>query len=211
MKSTSLPSFSAAKSAGFTLLELMFALAVAAVLIGLAAPNMRSFILNNRISSTANELLRSIQTARTEASKRQQSVVICFASNLTSPSCVKTNYTGWFIFEDSNKDLSYTSGEPVLEIHSFESDKIKILADNDDLVSYDSTGFRTVSSKNSTAMVVCDSRGNVDGSGGTTGASVARGIVINKTGHARITRTIDSTTDSYDISDLLTTYIGSSC
>ncbi|HEX2584691.1 MAG TPA: prepilin-type N-terminal cleavage/methylation domain-containing protein, partial [Steroidobacteraceae bacterium] len=61
---------------GFTLIELMFGLAVAAVIIGVAAPNMRTFILNNRINSTATEFVRSMQNARSEASKRQKNVVI---------------------------------------------------------------------------------------------------------------------------------------
>jgi type IV fimbrial biogenesis protein FimT len=195
---------------GFTLIELMFTLAVAAVIIGIAAPNMRTFILNNRISSSANELLRSIQTARTEAPKRQQFVVVCMTADAST--CTTSNYTGWIVFEDTNKDWVRQTSEPILDSHTFDSNKIKILADGDKTISFAVTGFAnpTGAKTPSRAIVVCDSRGIVDSSGGTTGLSVARGIVISKPGHARITRTISSSADSADLTELYSA-TGGSC
>jgi len=195
---------------GFTLIELMVTLTVAAIILGIAAPNMRTFILNNRISSAANDLLRSIQTARTEAPKRQQFVVICMTANGTS--CATSNYIGWIVFEDTNKDWVRQTSEPIIDSHTFESDKIKILADGDKIISYAATGFANLAGAKtpSTAMVVCDSRGIVDSTGGTTGLAVARGIAISKPGHARVTRTISSTADSSDLTELYAA-TGGSC
>jgi len=213
-RTTTIP---ATRPGGFTLIELMFALAVAAIVIGIAVPNMRSFILNNRLSSTATEMIRSMQTARTEATKRQQNVVVCFTADLsvTTPTCVTSGYVAWILFEDTNKDLSHDAGETILEAHTFESDKYKVFADNGKFISYAPTGFRvvdgsTTATKNSTSIVVCDSRNYYDVSGGTTGQSMARGLIITNTGRARITREVTNTTTKLGVKELLSN-TGGSC
>jgi len=194
---------------GFTLIELMLALGVAAVIISIAAPNMRTFILNNRLSATANEMLRSIQTARSEAAKRQQNVVVCMTADptATTPACVTSGYGAWIVFEDTNKNQSHDTGETTLETHTFEPDKVKLLANNGNFIGYASTGFRildgsTAATKNITSIVVCDSRGIKDVSGGTTGLSLARGIYISPTGRSRITREVTNTTSMQGVTQL---------
>jgi len=194
----------------------MFTLAVAAIIIGIAAPNMRTFILNNRVNSAATEFVRSVQNARSEASKRQKNVVICMTASTSSPACATSGYIGWIVFEDANTNWDYDTGETLIESHTFQS-TLKILADNGKKNSYAGNGFSSVNGgtsaqTNSTSYVVCDSRGNVDSSGGTTGLSVARGIVVAPTGRVRTTRVVSSSTDSNDISDLLgNSKINASC
>jgi len=51
----------------FTLVELMVTLAVAAILVSMALPNMRYMLLSNRITSKANELVRAINYVRSES------------------------------------------------------------------------------------------------------------------------------------------------
>ena len=62
---------------GFTLTELVIALAIAAILLALAAPNMSSFIRNNRITTETNTLIAHINLARSEATKRNVVVALC--------------------------------------------------------------------------------------------------------------------------------------
>ena len=59
----------------------MITVAVAGTLAAIAVPNMRDFMRNNRLSSAANDMLRSVQVARSEAVKRQQIVATCASAD----------------------------------------------------------------------------------------------------------------------------------
>lgn len=71
---------------GFTLVELMIAVAVAAVLLVIAVPNFRNTILSNKLTSTANDIVTALNVARMEAVKRNTYTAFCSdsASNNTS-------------------------------------------------------------------------------------------------------------------------------
>lgn len=62
--------------AGFTLLELMVTVAVAAILATLAAPSFRQYILNQRIKSASSDLVSALSLARSEAITRNCKVNI---------------------------------------------------------------------------------------------------------------------------------------
>src|SRR5437773_1179753 len=54
----------AAASAGFTLIELMIALALAAILVATAAPNWRAFLATAEIRDRSEALMRALSVAR---------------------------------------------------------------------------------------------------------------------------------------------------
>ncbi len=61
---------------GFTLIELMVTIAIAAILLALAIPNFIPTITSNRLTTHANELVTALNLARSEAIKRGQEVVV---------------------------------------------------------------------------------------------------------------------------------------
>ena len=65
---------------GFTIVELMVTLAVAAILLGLATPSFRDMLANNRLTGTATQLLGSLNLARGEAIKRNGLVTVSSTS-----------------------------------------------------------------------------------------------------------------------------------
>ena len=66
---------------GLTLVELMVAIAVAAILMTTVAPGFQTMILNSRISSQTNELVSALAFARSEAIRSGQSVSVCASNN----------------------------------------------------------------------------------------------------------------------------------
>jgi len=63
--------------AGFTVVELMIALTVTAVLLTLAVPSFRDFIVSSRLAAAADSLVSAIDAARMAAIQRNASAQFC--------------------------------------------------------------------------------------------------------------------------------------
>jgi len=176
------------RAAGFTLLELMLTLAVAAVLAAVAIPNMRDFIRNNRLSAAANDLLRSTQIARSEAIKRQSSVVVCASTDPldAAPTCSYGSFSGWVVFQDTNGNWALDAGEPLVEQHHLLDTSVSVVNDNDGILSYAPSGFANPAGTKTPSrnIVICDVRGNTK----LGDNSAARAVLITATGRSRVTK-----------------------
>lgn len=84
--------------AGFSLLELMITLAVAAILVVIAVPSFTGLMHRSQVSSASNELLASLSYARTEAVTRGQLVSMCPSTDLTSCSGGGSYEPGWIVY-----------------------------------------------------------------------------------------------------------------
>lgn len=62
---------------GFTLLEMVIAVAILAIMVVMAVPAFTSVINGNRLTAQANEMVADIQSARMEAIKRNRPVTLC--------------------------------------------------------------------------------------------------------------------------------------
>lgn len=65
------------RRSGFSLVELMITIVVLAVIIAISAPSFTGVFNGNRLTSRANELVASLQMARSEALRRNAAVVVC--------------------------------------------------------------------------------------------------------------------------------------
>lgn len=86
-------------SRGFTLLELMTTLTLAAILLGIAIPSFRGMSAGNRIVTQANDLVGAINYARSEAIMRNGNMTFCRATTATTTNCAPSlaAWTNWIV------------------------------------------------------------------------------------------------------------------
>ncbi|WP_018876564.1 GspH/FimT family pseudopilin [Thioalkalivibrio sp. ALE31] len=89
---------------GFTLVELMITIAVAAILMAIAVPNFMNLRISNGLTTQANELVTGVSVARSEAIKRNRSVRFCRTSSETATQCAGSSgeWTNWAVFTDTS-------------------------------------------------------------------------------------------------------------
>lgn len=88
-------------SRGFTLVELLVTLAVAAILLALATPSLAELLRGNRLAAANNELVTALNVARAEALRRGRPVTVCASADQRSCAASTNWATGWVVFEDT--------------------------------------------------------------------------------------------------------------
>ena len=82
---------------GFTLIELLVTISIIAIAMAIAVPSMTAFMRNAELTSVANGLLASINTARSEAMKRGMNAMV-------RPTDSTDWRKGWVVFVDVARD-----------------------------------------------------------------------------------------------------------
>jgi type IV fimbrial biogenesis protein FimT len=96
-------------SLGFTLLELMITVAIAAILLSVAIPSFFASIRSNRLTTDANQLVTAFNLARSEAVKRGGSVTVrrVDANSSTNLGAAANWEDGWDVFVDQNANGNF--------------------------------------------------------------------------------------------------------
>jgi len=99
----------------------MVTLVILAVLLAIAAPSYRDFVLDSRMSGEANEFLTALNFARSEAIKRNGRVTMCKSS--TGTACATSGYwdQGWIVFVDVDSGTAGTfdsGSDTILRVHA---------------------------------------------------------------------------------------------
>lgn len=97
------------KLVGFTLIELMVTVALAAILAFIAVPSLSVFKRNAELTSTTNALVGAISVARSEALKRGYSAYV-------TPSNGTTWSGGWVAFVNVSSDNTSRTYEAATDI-----------------------------------------------------------------------------------------------
>lgn len=104
-------------SQGFTLVELVVTLAVAAIIMAAAVPSFRSMIQNNRVATQTNEFVTALNLSRSEAVKRGVPVTICRSSSQTACTAGPNWEVGWIVFTDGGVPGTVDGTDTVLRVH----------------------------------------------------------------------------------------------
>lgn len=112
--STALPE--PANFKGFTLIELMIAIAILSVLLSIAIPGFRQFLISTRLTSQANQLVGDLAYARNEAGTKNRNVIVCIAATPTSCATSGDDWAlGWLIWSDLNGNSSLDAATEILK------------------------------------------------------------------------------------------------
>jgi len=132
----------AAASGGLTLVELMIALALAAILLAGAAPNWRAFLATAEIRDRSVALMRALGVARSEAIKRGTRVDLCPSADLLRCAVSATWETGWLMFVNEDNSAQPASDAAILGRESHAQPGITIIGNRPvaDYISFTSLG-----------------------------------------------------------------------
>jgi type IV fimbrial biogenesis protein FimT len=82
---------------GFTLIELMVTIAIMSIMVAIGFPSFQTMIASNRLTSTTNAMVSTLQLARMEALKQHEAVVIKPKGDVPDGWA-----GGWYVFVDKN-------------------------------------------------------------------------------------------------------------
>lgn len=182
---------------GFTLWELLVAMLVAGIVLGLGIPNFTTFTRNGEMASAVNSLVASLHLSRTEAVKRRLPITVCGSSDplIATPPC-DGGTGGFFAFvdvDDTDGDLLadgdgvLDAGEEIVFQRARPADQVNTTVDPDISVTYQSDGFVDPDLPRIEVVLYCDGRGNLDAG---NGESVARAVRIPRTGRPQLQTTV---------------------
>ena len=155
---------SAKSAGGFTILEAMITLTVLAILTVIAVPNMRTWIVNNKVRGVADALQNGLRLAQTESLRRSRQVVFVFTDTTTPtaiPLAAAAGASSWAMYT-----VPSIAGEIPQFIQSGE-------------LSNASTGV-TVASAPATAALCFNSAGRLVGNPNASVTAITGGVGCNQ-------------------------------
>lgn len=100
---------------GYSLVEVLVATAMAALLAAVAVPAFDSLIGTSRLTAATNDLLFSMHLARSEAIKRSSRVALCKTADGVVCSAGGGWEQGWIVFHDANQNGERDPEEVVIQ------------------------------------------------------------------------------------------------
>ncbi len=176
--------FANQKTSGFTLLELMVALAIGSIILVVGVPSFKGTLDNQRMTSATNELIMSLNLAKSEAIKRVAYVSVCKSSDGVSCTAAGTSWDdGWIVFANATvANLgSVDVGDEMIGVNPALRDSLTMIPIGaiDGFLSFRPSGTLGTATANMTGtLTVCDDRG----------AAQARGILLDPSGHWQVSR-----------------------
>lgn len=119
------------RNSGFTIIELMITLVIAAILLTVGVPSYQSLVRNQRLTTQINTFVGSLQLARSEAIKRR------VPGHVTAVDASDNGDEwgpGWRIWVDLNNNGGFDAGEDLKTQANLQGNTMNSVEDNGDIV-----------------------------------------------------------------------------
>ena len=169
------------RSRGFTLIELMIAIALTGLLLSMAVPALDNFTTSARQTSAINDFVASMHMARSTAVTTNFRTTICPSSNGVNCETVSWD-DGWIVFADRDSDQAVDNDEQIIsssdgfdgvDIQSAEFGQFLMYRPNGRAMTASAAG-------NSGQFTICDDRGS----------DKAKVIILDLSGRPRVSKTL---------------------
>ena len=160
---------------GFTLIELMITLLIAAIILGIALPSLNSISNEINFSSIQQRLILDITFTRSEAVNQGGGITICASTDSSTCSATFTDWSqGWIIFADNDGDALFTGGTDEIIRASGVDSTATITWGKTNAISFSGDG--TTANNSTGNFTICDSRGDT---------TAVKGITLSQSGRVR--------------------------
>jgi type IV fimbrial biogenesis protein FimT len=180
---------------GFTIVELIIVVVIAAVLAAIAMPNLSEFIKDNARATRVNTMVTALNFGRGQAVTRNTRVSVCKSAgfaNCDGGAGAHLFHQGWIVFTDGSTRGTVDGTDQVIRIFQPDMGGTATMhgrngGGNINGISYRNNGMAEDITAGATLLTAgtifnyCDDRG----------PPKARAIVVNTTGHIRLTRDVD--------------------
>lgn len=163
----------AMRQSGFTLLELMIVVAIAAVGLGLGLPAFTDTMRANRVAAASNTVIGAFNLARTEAVRSNRGGAVCASTAGTS--CDGTGWnSGMLVFADNDGNSAWGAGDTA--IRYFEAnDAVRFTSSGSNIVVFDRRGRTSADVEMTVQPSTCK-----------TGANQKRRLYVKASGQVRV-------------------------
>ena len=183
---------SGGKQSGFTLIELMVVIAIAALAITLSTP-LSNIYKRNRVTTQVHDFVAALKLARSEAITRGNPVSVCVAAKSNPTTCRTTSNNGgsgtwedgWIVFSDLDGSCSITnSNDVIINQHRPLSENYTLRKGNSRCIQYNANGVIPIGFG---VLTLCDP---------TKSQLLKRGIDLSISGRVQILDTDSAKTQS---------------
>jgi len=169
------------KSRGFTLIELMYTLLIAGLLMAVGVPTFTTTMQNSAMTASTNSIITALLAGRSEAIKRRLRTTVCPADLVSSVPTCSAGGASLLVFVNTANDATFDddAGDIVVQFQDWVRGSITTTTTNlPGYISYLPSGYTRAIGGGpiSGDLVFCDARGD----------AAARVMSISATGRPQI-------------------------
>lgn len=174
---------------GFTLIELMVTMAIAALLLFVAIPNLDAYRRNAEVTSATNTMLSALTAARGEATKRNMNAMVVPTGNAASWSA------GWVVFVDVDRSGTFSNGDFTVFTQEALPGSMTLqgngtAADTSPYVMFNASGYSIQRDGSASELTLNITRS--DAADATEALQQTRRIIVARTGRARTCKPVSA-------------------